>query len=777
MEYPARLIKGREQSTREHSCNVSELCAQTMSQLGLSALGKITGLIHDAGKLTNEFIEYLRRNNRAERGTVNHSAAGAEYIYNRFYLTEKNSVNKLTAQLIINSVYSHHGRLYDCINTEAQNEFLIKMDKHSDCGYEEIMKIFFDEILSEEEIEKLFYAACDEVNTVYAKLGKFGNFGTGMIQKLLYSALIDADRYDAYCFESGAEFGEAEMPDWSAALNAMEEKAESFKPDTPINKMRCDISRKCREAAGRGGGIYRLSVPTGSGKTLSSLRFALNFAHKNKSAHIFYVIPYTTIIDQTAKEVREICGGDMVLEHHSGIIVEDDDEAKKYSLLTERWQTPVILTTVVQFMNALYAGKSACARRMRALCGSVIIIDEVQTVPRKMLNLFNEALNFLAEICGSTVLLCTATPPTLEKLSAHPLRLAQNCDIAPMNVETERVFKRTETVNLCSDKGMTLDEIARLAEEQAQDVGSVLVVMNKVSQARLIYDSIGIDCEKIYLSTKKCGKHRLETIEYIKKRTAELRENSAEGKKLIVVSTQLVEAGVDFSFECVIRALAGVDSLAQAAGRCNRSGEYDKLCKVFIVNVADEKLGMLEDIRLAKQSTENILLNNKNADLLLPETVQSYYSDYFKVREDKLDDMDYIIDGKDTIMDLLSGNRNYTKQYGNKYKVPPLRQAFRTAGEKFRVIDSATYSIVIPYGDGKKYAEDLTGGADIYEKLKTVKKCGIYTVNVYEWELKRLKESGSVYFAEDIGVWIARNGSYTEEYGLKAADEQEFLGC
>ncbi|MCD8391223.1 MAG: CRISPR-associated helicase Cas3' [Firmicutes bacterium] len=739
-------------------------------------MGRLTGLIHDSGKLSNEFTEYLRRGNAAERGTVNHSAAGAEYIYNRFYLKAKTRFEQLTAQLITDAVYTHHSRLFDCINTRAQNEFLMKMDAHAECGYREIMDIFFDEILPESETERLFYSACDEVGVLNEKLEKFKHFEKGMIQKLLYSALIDADRYDAYCFESGTKFKTAEIPDWSDALGNMEEKAGKFTPNTPINKVRCDISRSCFEAAGRGGGIYRLSVPTGSGKTLSSLRFALNFAHKNNSAHIFYVIPYTTIIDQTAKDVKEICGDDMVLEHHSGIIVEDDDKADKYRLLTERWDSPVILTTVVQFMNALYAGKSACARRMRALCNSVIIIDEVQTVPRKMLNLFNEALNFLAEICGSTILLCTATPPALEKLSAHPLRLAQNCDIAPMNDETERAFKRTATVNLCSDRGMTLDEIARLAEEQTQDINSVLVIMNTVSQAQKIYDSISIDCEKIYLSTKKCGAHRLEIIEYIKKRTAELRENGTAGKKLIVVSTQLVEAGVDFSFECVIRALTGADSLAQAAGRCNRSGEYGKLCKVFIVNVAGENLSRLEDIRSAKMSTEHILLNDKNMDLLSPEAVQSYYADYFKVRKDKLDNMDYIIDGKDTIMDLLSGNRNYTKEYGDKYKAPPLCQAFKTAGEKFRVIDSATYSVVVPYGDGKKYAEDLTGGADIYEKFKTVKKCPPFTVNVYEWEFKRLKESGSVYFAEDIGVWIARNESYKEEYGLKTDTEQEFLG-
>lgn len=782
MKYPARFIyeTNREQSMKEHSVNVSKICRESMAHIGLGCLGELTGIIHDAGKLKKSFIEYMGKNDKSLRGSISHSDAGAEYLYHSFYKCTLDPVEKLTAQLIINSVYCHHGRLYDCITPEGENKFEKKMKNHSDCGYKEIMNVFFNEILSEGDIQNLFYKSCEEMKKVLPTVSSFNFFGLGMIQKLLYSSLIDADRYDAFCFETEYKSDYLkEIPQWKNAADNMEMTISKFKSaDTEIDKMRCMISDKCFEAANRGEGLYTLSVPTGSGKTLSSLRFALNFAKKNNKKHIFYVIPYTTILDQTASEVRKICGDDMVLEHHSGIVFEDDDKLQTYQLLTQRWNSPIILTTIVQFMNALYSGKSACARRMNSLCNSVIIIDEVQFVPRRLIHLFTEAINFLHEVCKSTVLLCTATQPDFGSLENHPLRLNRDSDLAAGIPELNDVFKRNEVVNLYSNRGMTFQEITDLAEKQLKDKNSVLIIMNKIGEAKTIYDLINCGCEKIYISSKKCGAQRKELIEYIKNRTSEIAAVEVDvSEKLIIVSTQMVEAGVDFSCGCVIRAAAGVDSIAQAAGRCNRNGEINELCKVFMVNVEDEDLSRLEDIRRAKRCTEALLSRDRDIDLLSKEAVKKYYSEYLKNESSNLDDKDYIV-GNTTMMEMLSENTKYVTEYvgvNGFEELPSVVQSFETAGKMFRVIDNNTYTVVVPYKDGKKYLKTLNGSADICTKYDVIRKCSKYSVNLYQYEIDKLKERNALYFIEDVGVWALAEGFYSEEYGVVPDGDQELL--
>ena len=347
----ARIIHetGKEQTIKEHSENTTKICADKLKHIGLEKTAYLTGMLHDAGKCCCEFQRYMEENNRSKRGSVIHSAAAAVYLYDKYY-----ERNKLLTQLMADAIIRHHGRLFDCINLDAENIFYNTLMNHKNKGYSGIMDEFFQEVISEDTIELLF---CEAEREIAECTDGLNEFGLGMLQKELYSALIDADRYDAYCLEAEIEPELLRIPDWSQAKENMEKRRNEFTRDTEINKVRCIISDKCYEAAEIKKGIYRLAVPTGAGKTLSSLRFALNFADKYNKKHIFYVIPYTTIIDQTAEEVRSICGDDMVLEHHSNVIIEDDsDEYLKYQKLTERWTAPVILTTVVQFMNSLYAG-------------------------------------------------------------------------------------------------------------------------------------------------------------------------------------------------------------------------------------------------------------------------------------------------------------------------------------------------------------------------------------------------------------------------------------
>jgi CRISPR-associated endonuclease/helicase Cas3 len=662
--------------------------------------------------------------------------------------------------LIIDAVYAHHGKLFDCINTSAENEFLKKMNDHAGCKYAEIAEIFFREVTPEAEIERLFDKAAAEIGDIFPKMRLFAHFGTGMLQKLVYSALIDADRWDAFCFEAGLDPFNFEAPKWERAAEKMEEKAAGFSPNTPINEMRCKISDRCFEFAKRPAGIYRLSVPTGGGKTLSSLRYSLQFAAKNNVSHIFYVIPFRTILDQTAAEVRAVCGDDMVLEHHSGIVVEDESDKaanEKYSILTQRWDKPIVLTTLVQFMNSLYAGKSACARRMSALLNSVIIIDEVQSVPKNMISLFNEAINFLSEICNATVLLCTATQPALDSLENHSIRLSENCEIIPYEKKMLDVFKRTEAVNMTSPKGMTPAQIAELAQKISEN--SILIIANTTAEARKIYEHIG--CKKIYLSTAKCQQHRIKLL-------SEIAKLVKRQEKLVVVSTQLIEAGVDLSFAAVIRVMAGIDNLVQAAGRCNRHGEFNRICKVYLVNMAEENLSRLPDIDSAKKCTKLLLAVDKDSDLLDEKSINDYYREYFKVDSSGLNPMDYVL-GKTTMMNLLSDNDVYAGEYNQHHgteNMPMLRQAFKTAGDEFRVINTATTTVLTTYGEGAEYIETLQSDAPLKEKYQIIKKCAGYSVNLFDYQIKKLQENNGIHFMEEIGVWCLNDGFYNEEYGV-----------
>lgn len=771
MNYSARLrlYDGKEQSIQDHLKNTADLCGGSLECIGLGSLAYVTGLIHDLGKFSDEFGRYLRSGDKAARGSVNHSSAGAMYIYNEYYVRayeKKDLYMAMAAQMVIDAVYCHHSRLFDCIDPETENVFLKKMESKADLDYRPLTEEFFKTVISEAEFDELFRRACGELKTVTGKFRHNECFGVGMLQKLLYSALIDADRYDAYCFEAGKDM-EHEEADWESMRANLKKRLDSLSGEGDVNTARSYISDSCEKAAGRGKGVYRLSVPTGAGKTLASLRYALNCPDDKK--HIYYVIPYTTILDQTAAEVTAICGDDNVVVHHSGIVVEDDNIL--HQLFTERWTAPVVLTTLVQFMNSIYAGKPACMRRFRALCDSVIIFDEVQAMPEKIISLFNEAVNFLTEVCGCTVLLCTATQPAFDSVKDHPLSLAEQCDIVTLNDETcSSAFKRVKAVNM-SDREMSLEEIAEFAESQLEIKDSVLVIMNTVAEANNVYRSLSGDERKFLLTTKKCAAHRKKAIAEIKKHIEELRRGERKDK-LIVVSTQLVEAGVDLSFECVIRALAGLDNFIQSIGRCNRNGEFNRLCEGYLVNVKDEDLSCLEEIDHAKKCAKRVM-RLFGDDFLSEAAMREYYRQLLKQKETELNKTEFIVE-KTTIMEMLSENRRFLTNE-NAVKRPKLCQAFETAGMKFNVIDNIGYTVIVPYEKGADHIRALRSAESITEKADILKRCREYSVTLYEYECKKLSEMNALSKLEDPGVWILEEGFYDDEYGVRFDGEPEFM--
>ncbi len=394
------------------------------------------------------------------------------------------------------------------------------------------------------------------------------------------------------------------------------DKLDSFQAEeeaqSPINRLRREMSNRCEQYAENPSGIYSLSIPTGGGKTLASLRYALRHALEYGKKRIVYVVPYTTIIEQNAEEVRKILSDEEnVLEHHSNVIddADDDDEnqdgtmslQQKWKLARDNWDAPIIFTTMVQFLNAFYAKGGRNIRRLHNLSESVIIFDEVQKVPVRCVSLFNHALNFLHDFGQSSLILCTATQPALDFVE-HKLEIKSNAEIIERLDDVIEAFKRVEIVDRATQEVFDTEKLADFVIDKLDEVQSVLVVLNTKTVVKKLYrrlESCGVPF--YHLSTSMCPAHRKHILEEVKR-------HLDKEEKVVCVSTQLIEAGVDISFDCVVRSLAGLDSIAQAAGRCNRHGR-SVIRQVYVIDHAEESLTHLPEIKKGKEISRKIFID------------------------------------------------------------------------------------------------------------------------------------------------------------------------
>ncbi len=504
---------------------------------------------------------------------------------------------KKAAGIISRVILSHHG-LNDWITEDAQNTFQKRIAKEA--YYAEIRKNL-DESGMLPDIPAMLFAAAAEIAAISQKLQTLASdaeayaFYLVMLERLLQSILIDADRTDTADFMSASDteavFDIKKL--WDEMQMRMQQKLDSFGAKTDaISVQRRSISERCAAFAAHDVQVCKLIVPTGGGKTLSSLRFAVEYAKRKQMQKIIYIAPFMSILEQNSDVIREIAGASAFLEHHSDMLAEvSDDDARlhEYELRTEKWDSPVIAATMVQFLNALFSGKSSAVRRMHRLSRAVIIIDEVQSVPLKCVYLFNLAMNFLSQVCGSTIVLCSATQPPFDLLDAFPVLLDQDSSMTGDTTEDFRIFRRTKLICQQKKGGYSYDEAAEFCRERFAENGSLLLVVNTKASAKELYRRLqNTDVASVFhLSTNMCPQHRRECIGKMKKALA-------EKLPVICVTTQLIEAGVDISFGCVVRSLAGMDNAAQAAGRCNRNGEYNRDCPVYIMRLFEEKLGSME---------------------------------------------------------------------------------------------------------------------------------------------------------------------------------------
>ena len=610
------------------------------------------------------------------------------------------------------------------------------------------------------------------IQTTY-KTKESAQFALGLLVKYIYSCLIDADRLDAYLFNANEQY-EHFVTDWDNLIHTFEKNIQKlfegsiqkFGAESKIVKIRQSVSSQCKEAAIKNTGIYHLSVPTGGGKTLSSLRFALNHCKVKNKKRIIYVIPYLSIIEQTASELRKILSlqenSDLILEHHSNIIPPDDEEWQEIrKLATSRWDKPIIITTMVQFLETAMSSKGSELRKFHNMSDSVIIFDEIQSLPIKSIHLFNETVSFLSKLCNSTILLCTATQPLLDKTERANLLLENN----PSLVDCDKAFEDIKRTHILPIEEKDVDGFAAFISGKADICGNCLTIVNTKKSAREVFDKLkNKNGFLIYhLSTSMCPAHRNEVIAKIIK----IRKETPD-EKIICISTQLVEAGIDFSFSCVVRATAGLDSVAQAAGRCNRNGESENPQNVYVIPLKGENLDKLVDIKSGKEITERLVRENKNVDLLDPTIMREFYRYYFYVRKDL---MDYPTNDGGTIYDMLSFNNmglgNYKNRTGSNYNCI-IAHAFRTADENFYVIDKNAESVVVLYDSAEKLIEIYNKQPKdriTKEKLDIIKKLQKYSVSLYSYEMENLASAISI-LDEEIGIKILNRIHYSEYVGV-----------
>jgi len=807
-----RMRDQHAQLLNDHLFETSILAEEFAGKVGLPELGRVLGLVHDFGKASIQYQNYLRTNeglispdedgySNAKRGEIDHSSAGAQLVYQR--LINRGNKGKYLAQVMALAMASHHSGLIDCLTPDGKDNFQRRMVKpDSETNFSEAVKKLpnivqqLDEYLAQ-PLEEILYEKLMGMKEETESSSTF-LFKHGLLVRFLLSCLLDADRLNTAGFENPENevlrrYGNYHP--WSVLVERLERKFSVFDLATAqmdkesrayeVNQLRAQVAQDCLDYAIKPRGIYQLTVPTGGGKTLASLRFALHHAAEHNMDRVFYIVPYITIIDQNADEVRKVLedrdeNGKLldrvVLEHHSNFLPEEDTR-RRHNLLAENWDAPIVFTTQVQFLEALFGSGTRDARRLHQLANSVIILDEVQTVPIKIVHMLNTALRFLTHDCGSTIVLCTATQPPLDRLPDNPYRaltIKPEQKIIRNEVELFAKLKRVEVYDERRPEKWSDAEIADLAQRALQENGSLLVVVNTRAAAQALYQEIeGRSLAKTFhLSTNMCPAHRLDVLN-------DVRAKLETHEPVICVSTQLIEAGVDIDFGAVIRYLAGLDSIAQSAGRCNRHGVREGLGSVWVVNPQNEKLDRLRDIKTGREKAQTVLDDFKeNPERFRGEriglnAISEYYRYYFAIRKNEMMypvDANSLIGREDNLFNLLSVNTLSKEAYQRTHQSAPghlLSQSFQSAAKTFNVIDSVTRGVVVPYREkGKTVIANLRGAPELGVQFKLLKIAQRYSVNLFDYQFDLLSKIGAIQEVQPgAGIFYLVEQYYSEDFG------------
>ena len=805
-DYIAHIRKSDQnpQSLQTHLTEAAAIAKLLAAKLNLEQAGELLGLMHDFGKYSQKFQNYIRRVNNigfnfdqddedSFKGG-DHSTAGAQWVYRELRkFGAAQGIGELFGQMLGLCIASHHGEgLIDCLDGEGNPKWVERFNKTDELTHlaeceknaDEVVQQKARELAGENLIRSLLNAVKPILSNQTTN-NKIKEFYLGCLTRFLFSCLIDADRINSSDFEREDQKDVrrlTEKPDWQSAINQLETKLAGFENRYPIDEIRRKISDNCLKRAVDFQGIYTLTVPTGGGKTLASLRYALHHAQKHNLERVIYIIPYTSIIDQNAQAVREILGEDWVLEHHSNL--EPEKQSWQDKLLSENWDKPIVFTTMVQFLDAWFGGGTRGARHIHPMTNSVLIFDEIQTLPVKCVHLFCNVLNWLTTFGKSTAVLCTATQPLLgesglrnfpegkrESIAARGLlRLPENAEIMGKHQDLDKLFDELSRVEIQFNEkvgGWNVEEAGTFLLEQFQMTPSCLFIVNTKKWAQELYQyckAQNVPPEALFhLSTNQCAAHRKAIFDTIKARL----ENK---QPVICISTQLIEAGVDISMACVIRALGGLDSIAQAAGRCNRHGEKKGKGQVWVLNLQEQDFTrILPDIQAGKTHAERVFRDFAGQDILQPEAMKRYFEYYFYQRSDE---MSYSVKNSttDSLLDWLSDNKNNPGGNINNRrtgKIQLLMQSFKSAGRVFQAIDAPTHAVIVPYGEGAELIAKLCGEWSPQEMHRTLQKAQRYSVNVFPnvWD-KLQKENALHETIEGSGIYYLKERHYNDEFGL-----------
>lgn len=727
----------RAHELEKHLLDVAKMASAFASPIGAGEWAATAGLWHDLGKFGEDFQNYIRSESGYEAhlaegspGRVNHSSAGALYAKQQ----KEAPVGRILSYLIA----GHHAGLSDWFPDDSGSGSLeqrLEGDAKSGLLDHALAASIPPNILTPPPIRSL--------------LPPGGPTGLHLWMRMLFSCLVDADFLDTESFmdppRASVRTQDLKAYDLLEPFNlSMQEKADAA-PRSPLNEIRADILKQCRDKATGPEGIYTLTVPTGGGKTLSSLAFALEHAWKYQKSRIIYAIPFTSIIEQTADIFRGIFGG-AVIEHHSNL--DPKRETPRSRLASENWDAPLVVTTNVQFFESLFAARTSRCRKLHNIANSVVVLDEAHLLPPEFLRPILDAIRLLADHYRVTFVLCSATQPALKAQKDSFGRLSRpgldtTREIIDQPADLFRQLRRTEIV-IPKDLSQTTpwEEVAA----QASSHERVLVIVNTRRDCRTLHSLMPPGT--VHLSALMCGQHRSRVIASVKRRLL-------NGEPVRVVSTQLIEAGVDIDFPTVFRALCGLDSIAQAAGRCNRENSSGQMGKVVVFVPPGQLRGML---RFAEQATRN-LLQDRELDLLAPETYRQYFKFFFaQIGIAGLD--------KFEIVQLLTKDAS------------DIKIQFKTAAMKFQLIDeSQSANLVVPYKDpgpqptdSRPFIERLKKGFINRELTRALQR---FTVSVYKHDLNRLLDSGVV--SQASGYFVLEDQlAYDDVLGLRVSDSPVF---
>ena len=700
--------KGRFQPLVEHLNQTAILAKDFASPFGSAEWACLAGLWHDLGKYSEKFQKKLLEDSSIR---VDHSTAGAQYAMSLFE-TRAPYAGLVLAWLIA----GHHAGLADY--------------SRADGGRASLQERLQKKVEPCNDIPKKILEAPTDLPRPPISDGT-------LWLRMLFSALVDADYLDSERFfdarrrelRGGYPGIETLLERFSAHMQKLLAEA----PDTPVNRERKKIYETCVAKADAKPGIYTLCVPTGGGKTLSSMAFALHHAEIHGKQRIIYVIPYTSIIEQNAAVYKEIFG-DAVIEHHSQFDTDDTDERySRAKLAAENWDAPIVVTTTVQFFESLFANRPSRCRKLHNIVQSVVVIDEVQTLPPHLLDPILRKIETLEKEYGVTFVLSTATQPDFQgfDLPEFSLKgLPVDGEIVDDPVALARRFRRIE-IRWRHDEPMSIGTLARELADQPE---SLLCVVNTRDRARDLYEAMENDGEntKLYhLSANMCGKHRFGVIEKIKRELA-------KGERLKVVSTNLIEAGVDLDFPRLYRELAGLESIAQAAGRCNREGRLPRpgLVSVFTLDLPAPRYlnAPINALRAIFPDLD---------DPLAPEAFRRYFAALYKEYGERLD-------GK-KIAELESRM---------------MKWPFAKIAERFRMIeDGYTQSIVIPLDETARKAIALLQLPDAPYRT-ALRRLQRYSVNLPKTAVAKLLESGDLKEIVEGVVILENTALYRDDIGF-----------